>query len=346
MPATPNITLTATLEDLEGAAAGSVANPASLLIALCGFGMKLPTITGTSMLAKIGPFAVRSSGGVISIPLWGNDQISPANTYYTVTVLDGDGNVVQCAAYRFTGSGTIDLSNAMPFVPGQISAIGVYVVPITNCSQVVFDGVLGTGQSLTLTKDVTLSTAQNFTPGQVVPFFIKQDATGGRAFAWPANFIGPPAINLNPNGVTTSMWYLGTDGNYHLYREAILIDPVAPSSTLVQALALIAPAGIDLGGIDALQVTAASCILDALRGRTQSLMLTENTTIAGANNFLTGNLIQLTILQDATGAWVLTWGAEFQSPPPINEAAFGNTTVLWAQDEFGNYYQFGSALWS
>ena len=57
MPAaTPNITLTATLDDLTGAAAGSTANPAKLRIMLCGFNPDLPRITGTTMLARVGPF--------------------------------------------------------------------------------------------------------------------------------------------------------------------------------------------------------------------------------------------------------------------------------------------------
>lgn len=117
MPATPNITLTATLEDLSGNPAGSVANPSRLLIALCNFGPALPQIIGTTMIARVGPYEVPSTGGLISVLLWGNDQISPANTYYSITVLDGFGNVVQTGAYIFTGGPlTIDLSNATQIV--------------------------------------------------------------------------------------------------------------------------------------------------------------------------------------------------------------------------------------
>lgn len=114
MPATPNITLTATLDDLTGAAAGSTATPSKLRITLCNFGMVLPTIVGTAMLAKVGPFAIYSTGSAISTLLWGNDQISPANTFYSIEILDGEDNVVQCGAYQFTGGpATIDLSNAV-----------------------------------------------------------------------------------------------------------------------------------------------------------------------------------------------------------------------------------------
>jgi len=123
MPATPNITLTATLDDLTGAAAGSTANPAKLRIALCGYGPVLPRIAGTTMLAKTGPFAVYSTGAAISTLIWGNDQITPAGTYYSIEVLDGEDNVVQCGAYTLTGGGTQDLSSLTPVTPQPVAQI-------------------------------------------------------------------------------------------------------------------------------------------------------------------------------------------------------------------------------
>ena len=117
MPTTPNITLTATLDDLTGAAAGSTANPAKLRITLCGFGPVLPRITGTAMLARTGPFAVYSTGAVISTPIWGNDQITPSGTVYSIEVLDGEDNVVQCGAYVLTGTGAQDLSSLVQVLP-------------------------------------------------------------------------------------------------------------------------------------------------------------------------------------------------------------------------------------
>lgn len=116
MAATPQITLTATLDDLTGAAAGSTANPSRLRIMLCGFGLTLPQIVGTSTLAKI-VMDQLSTGGEITVELWGNDQITPPDTFYAITVIDGLGNVVQCGAYRFTGTQTIDLSDAEQTTP-------------------------------------------------------------------------------------------------------------------------------------------------------------------------------------------------------------------------------------
>lgn len=136
MPATPNITLTATLDDLTGAAIGSLADPAKLRIALCGFGPNLPKIVGTAMLAKTGPFDIPSIGVAISTKLWGNDQISPSGTYYSIEILDGDDNVVQCGAYQFTGGPiTIDLSNVPQIVPPYGFSLGS--LQLRQCTGVV-----------------------------------------------------------------------------------------------------------------------------------------------------------------------------------------------------------------
>ena len=112
MPTAPGITLTATLEDFTGVAAGSTANPAKLRISLCGFGPVLPRIAGTAMLARVGPFDIFSTGSALTTALFGNDQITPAGTYYSIEILDGNDNVAQCGAYQFTGTATVDLSNA------------------------------------------------------------------------------------------------------------------------------------------------------------------------------------------------------------------------------------------
>jgi hypothetical protein len=125
MPATPTITLTATLQDFCGNAAGTAANPAKLRIALCmlpGQGQVLPAIAGTANIAQMGPWYYYDTGSGISLELWGNDVISPqpgpiAITYYEIAVIDGEGNMVQVGAYQFEGTLTIDLSEAPQIYP-------------------------------------------------------------------------------------------------------------------------------------------------------------------------------------------------------------------------------------
>ena len=115
MPLTPQITLTATLSDFTNTAAGSTASPAKLRIALCGSSLGLPEVPNTCTLTQIVKDFFATSGTPLSINLFGNDVITPAGTYYTITVLDGQDNVVQCGRYQFTGNSvTVDLSNATP----------------------------------------------------------------------------------------------------------------------------------------------------------------------------------------------------------------------------------------
>jgi len=77
------------------------------------------------MIAKPGPVDTYFTGAAADIALWGNDQITPAGTFYSIEILDGDDNVVQCGAYIFTGSGVVDLSNAAQIVPPYGLPIGL-----------------------------------------------------------------------------------------------------------------------------------------------------------------------------------------------------------------------------
>ena len=114
MPVTPGVTLTANLQDTSGAADGG----AALRITLCGYGLTLPRVAGTSLLAKVKQVVVEPSGD-FSVPLWGNDQITPAGTFYEIAVLDDASNVVQAGMYLFTGTGAQDLSAALQLLSGQ-----------------------------------------------------------------------------------------------------------------------------------------------------------------------------------------------------------------------------------
>lgn len=112
----PGVTLSANLENvLGGTALGGY-----LRITLCGFGPVIPCIPGTGILANAGvPQIVgpQVGGTPISKSLWGNDAITPANTFYEIAVLDNDKNVIQAGLYQFANAaGAVDLSQAAQIV--------------------------------------------------------------------------------------------------------------------------------------------------------------------------------------------------------------------------------------
>lgn len=122
MPLTPQITLTANLLDYSGNQIGSIGSPAYLRIALCGFGAVPPSVAATGMLGKIAswPQDLPYTGSLLTVKLFGNDVITPGNTFYSISILDAGRNVIQSAAYQFSGTGTFDLSSLTPMTfPGQ-----------------------------------------------------------------------------------------------------------------------------------------------------------------------------------------------------------------------------------
>lgn len=114
---TPAITLTANLQTV----AGGGLEGGYMRVTLCGYGSQVPSVPGTSLLADagvpqlIGPQT--SAGSPLSVQLYGNDVIVPANTFYEIAVLDLNKNVIQAENYLLTGSGTFDLSSLVPIMP-------------------------------------------------------------------------------------------------------------------------------------------------------------------------------------------------------------------------------------
>lgn len=76
-----------------------------------------------------------------------------------------------------------------------------------------FDLSLGTQQGITLTGNVTSSTL-TIPNGSSAIFImrIKQDATGGRTFAWPGNIDNAGAVSTDPNSTSVQMFAVGTNG--------------------------------------------------------------------------------------------------------------------------------------
>lgn len=105
---------------------------------------------------------------------------------------------------------------------------------------------------------------------------------------------------------------------------------------------------VDQGGINAVQTAGGNGVLDGFRGRNQRLYLMEDVTLTGANNFITGEALTLTVIQDQTGGWMVTWPDNFKGVDAytVNPAANGRTEIIFAADELDNFYPMGQPIWS
>jgi hypothetical protein len=236
MPSTPQITIAGNLADLFGDA-----ETATLIVQLCVFGSQLPRVSGTAVIAQTAPLAITATGGAYSFKLWGNDVILPAGTFYTIRVVDANGNAVQINAYQFSGTETVDLSSATPYNPPPLPpspAIAVLTNPPgaatqTIHSSIVIDGDLevtgsinfsasiidvvpsggeatfdlsaGTVFRIVLDQNVTTVNFNEPTPGASYTFIIVQDGTGDWEFTWPASALN--AITpVNPVADGKTVW--------------------------------------------------------------------------------------------------------------------------------------------
>ena len=109
---TPQITIAGNTADLFGAEQSG-----TLVVQLCNFGSQIPRVSGTALIAQTSPLPIQITAGAYNFKLWGNDVITPSDTFYTIRAVDANGNTVQINAYQFTGTETIDLSSANPYNP-------------------------------------------------------------------------------------------------------------------------------------------------------------------------------------------------------------------------------------
>lgn len=197
----------------------------SVEVALCGYGSYTPQIEGakfsvvTQVQKMLSP--PDQNAGQFSIKLYSNDLITPAGTYYTFTVKDANGDIVQIEAYQLT-PGQHDITDLDPYDPNLPPP--PLPTPLTNqllvlpaSSSMVFDGSTYASFKTTLTGDVTGPAVQNMVPGNLYTFIIVQDSVGGHAFVWPTG-IAPGGtkhgceIDVRPNETTVQTFVADENG--------------------------------------------------------------------------------------------------------------------------------------
>jgi hypothetical protein len=205
-------TVTGTLQNTLG-----TTGPGQVTVQLCGYGGSIPRANGVALYSSVStePADIPvTAAGTFTFEVDGNDTISPAGTYYTVTIADMNGDAVQVNAYRFIGTGSFDLNLIEPYDPNQpppplppLITDLLLVVPWSATPE--FPGDTYTSFRITLDGNVTSTTAPGAVSGNLYTFIIFQDAVGGHAWVWPNNCINGSAINLNPNGLTVQTFVMG-----------------------------------------------------------------------------------------------------------------------------------------
>lgn len=186
----------------------------SIDIQLCGYGSQVPRVNGESLVGRLTSSMPTDSTGVFQFDCFGNDQISPVGTYYTITVRNENGDIAQVNAYRFLGGNTYDLTLIDPYDPNQpppplppLITNQLLIVPWSN--PINFPGDVYTAFKVILAGDITSSTISDTVQGNLYTFLIQQDATGNHAFTWPPNVLNPSPINPNPTGFTVQTFVMG-----------------------------------------------------------------------------------------------------------------------------------------
>lgn len=117
-----NYTLTGNFQQLTGVTDAT----GQLIIQLCNYGNQTPRATG--VIITTGPQTVTCVAGAFIVTLWGNDQITPSGTFYTVRILTSKGQLVSDTSYQFVGGGSNDLSALTPIASTPPSPVSAYAL--------------------------------------------------------------------------------------------------------------------------------------------------------------------------------------------------------------------------
>lgn len=229
MAISPNVSLTGTLDyfwtDSTGVPSGDP--QASIEFGLHGYGSQIPRVAGQALFQDASiDIKVQPEGdqaGEFELMFYSNDIIQPPGTYYTLTTLNGNGDILQINAYRFIGSGQYDASLLEPYDPNQPppplpELVSHELLVIGANWNMVFPGDTFTTFQTTIGGDITEPTTENMVPGNLYTFIIVQDGTGGHLFVWPPTMFNATPVNSEASSMTIQTFVC--DGTGNLYAIA------------------------------------------------------------------------------------------------------------------------------
>jgi hypothetical protein len=114
------VTVTGNFESLTGAGTGYV------IATLINFGNNVPRVSGTGLI--VNPSSSTGLSSNFSLSLWGNDVITPSNTYYQISFYGTNKLLIAADVYQFTSGGTYDLSATSPVVVTATTPLGLATV--------------------------------------------------------------------------------------------------------------------------------------------------------------------------------------------------------------------------
>jgi len=102
------VTLAGNIKSILG-----VAESATIAITLNNYGNVIPT-TSDGVLGNVQYIVPCNGSGAYSQALYGTYQITPAGTFYTITIKNAAGGYISQADYQLNTSGTFDIANLTP----------------------------------------------------------------------------------------------------------------------------------------------------------------------------------------------------------------------------------------
>lgn len=148
-----------------------------------------------------------SAGALFTASISGTNPITTTGTAtLNITFANQAANTF-LAGPASGGSGAVTARKQVAADACGLTAVGFTATPVFDASTFALPTF-----TMTLTGNVTSSSVTNPINGQRIAFIITQDATGSRAFAWPANFRSASTVAPDANSVSVQEFiYDGTN---------------------------------------------------------------------------------------------------------------------------------------